>query len=73
MTLQDKYKIFNLCSEKLYDTTLLHDKVCTHFLSNIASAKRHVLSVYASEDEHNVGQCCSSTTFEVDISTWKLF
>ncbi|KAG0564540.1 hypothetical protein M758_8G115300 [Ceratodon purpureus] len=31
----DKYKIFNLCSEKLYDTSLLHDKVaCFPFQGN---------------------------------------
>lgn len=30
--LQDKYKVYNLCAERLYDASLFEGKVCFHFL-----------------------------------------
>lgn len=29
--MQDKYKVYNLCSERLYDASLFEGKVCNFF------------------------------------------
>lgn len=37
--MQGKYKVYNLCSERLYDASLLEGKVCHNFLCNLLDGK----------------------------------
>jgi hypothetical protein len=37
--MQGKYKVYNLCSERLYDASLFEGKVCYDLLLNLLGGK----------------------------------